>query len=93
MKIWSYLYLSGLLSEHDFYQRLYFIICIRTDRPEQTGLSNSIDPDEMLQNVASRQGLHHLPPLQLFLNTTFGSKLFLFKFKNKYGKELRSLNT
>ena len=27
------------------------------------------------------------------LDTTLGSKLYLFKFKIKYGKELRCLNT
>ena len=27
------------------------------------------------------------------LDTTVGSKVYLFKFKTKYGKELRCLNT
>ena len=47
----------------------------------------------MLQDVASHQGLHCLPLIQLFLDTTMNSKLYLFKFFNKYGKELRCLNT
>ena len=31
-------------------------------------------------NAASHQSLHCLPPIQLFLDTTVGSKLYLFKF-------------
>ena len=54
----------------------------------QMGLS-SVDPDEM-QKTASHQGLDCLPLIQPFLKTTLGSKLFLFKFLNKYGKTLRS---
>ena len=42
--------------------------------------ANSVDPDEMLQNAASHQGLHCLPIIQQFLDTTSGSKLYLFKF-------------
>ena len=42
--------------------------------------------------MASCQGVHCLPPIQLFLDTTVGSKLYLFKFYIKYGKELRCLN-
>ena len=47
----------------------------------------------MLQNAASHQGLDCLSLLQLFLDTILGSKLFLFKFKNKYGKEMRCPDT
>ena len=50
------------------------------DRPEQT-----VDPDEMPQNVSSGT--------TLFLETIVGSKLYLFKFYNTYGKELRCPNT
>ena len=53
-----------------------FTICIRTDRPEQTVL----DPDETQMNAASHQGLHCLPLIQQCLDTTMGSKLYLFKF-------------
>ena len=56
-------------------------------------LANSIDPDEMLLKAASHQGLLCLPLIQHFLNTTSGSKLYLFKYQNKYGKELKCLNT
>ena len=42
--------------------------------------ANSVDLDEMLQNVASPQGLHCLPFIQQFLDTKSGSKLYLFKF-------------
>ena len=46
----------------------------------QTGTRNSVDPDELPQNVASHQGLPCLPLIQLFLDTALGSKLYLFKF-------------
>ena len=39
--------------------------------------ANSVDPDEMPQNAASHQGLHCLPLIQLLLDTTMGSKLFV----------------
>ena len=52
-----------------------------------------MDPDETPQNAASHQGLHSLQLIQHFLHITMGRKLYLFKFKNKYGKELRYLNT
>ena len=42
--------------------------------------ANSIDPDEMSQNVVSHQGLHCLPLIQQFLDHTLGSELYLFKF-------------
>ena len=45
-----------------------FTICIRTDRPEQTVY------------VASHLGLHCLPLIQQFLDTTSGSDLYWFKF-------------
>ena len=51
---------------------------------------NSVDPDETPLKAASHQGLLCLPPIQQFLDTS-GSKLF--KFYNKYGKELRCPNT
>ena len=42
--------------------------------------ANSENPDEMpQQNAASYQGLHHLPLIQQVLDTTSGSKLYLFK--------------
>ena len=43
--------------------------------------------DEMpqnAQNVASHLSLHGLPLIQQFLDKTSGSKLYLFKFENKY---------
>ena len=42
--------------------------------------ANSVDPDEMLQNAVSNQGLHCLPLTQQYLDTILGSKLYLFKF-------------
>ena len=55
----------------------------------QPGLSKQCRPT----NAASHQGLHCLPPIQLFLDTTISSKLYLFKVKIKYDKEFRCLNT
>ena len=55
--------------------------------------ANSADPDEMQQNAASHQGLHFLPFIQQFFDITLGSKLYLFEFKNQYGKGLRCPNT
>ena len=46
---------------------------------------NSLDPDQMLQNAASDQGLHCLLLIQQFFGTT-DSKMDLFKFLDKYGK-------
>ena len=44
----------------------------------------------MLQNVASEQGLHYLPPIiQQFVDMLTGSKMDQFKFQNKYGERLR----
>ena len=59
----------------------------------RTGLSKQCSPDETPQNMTFHQGLHCLQLVQLFLDTILGSKLYLLKFKIKYGKELRCLNT
>ena len=42
--------------------------------------ANSIDQDETPQNAASHLGLHCLPLIQQFLDTTSGSELYWFKF-------------
>ena len=55
--------------------------------------ANSVNQDEMPQNAAFHQGLHCLPLIQQFLDTTLVSKLYLLKFQNKYSKELRYRNT
>ena len=47
---------------------------------ERQAWANSVVPDEMLQNEASDQGLHCLPLIQQYLDTTLGSKFYLFKF-------------
>ena len=42
-----------------------------------------MDPDQMLQNAASDQGLHSLPLIQQFLDSLTGNKMlgfFLFFF-------------
>ena len=43
--------------------------------------TNSLDSDETPRNAASHQSLHCLPLIQQFLDTTSGSKLYLFKFR------------
>ena len=57
---------------------VYITIFIHLFR--QTGMSKSVDLDEMLQNAASHLGLHCLPIIQQFLDTTMGSKFYLLKF-------------
>ena len=43
--------------------------------------ANSVEPDGyMPQNAASNSGLHCLSLIEQFLDTTLGSKLYLFKF-------------
>ena len=44
-----------------------------------TGPSKQCRPRWDATNVASHQGLYCLPLIQLFFDTTFGSKLYLFK--------------
>ena len=41
----------------------------------------------MPQNA--HQGLHYFSLIQQLLDTTSGNKLYLFKFKKMYGKELK----
>ena len=47
----------------------------------------------MPQNVASDQGLHCLLLIEKILDTVAVNGIVLFKFKEKYGKEVRCLNT
>ena len=42
--------------------------------------AKSVDPDQMLQNAASDPGLHCLPLIQYFLDTSTGNKMDLFRF-------------
>ena len=56
---------------------IYSIYCMYSDRKAR---ANSVDPDEMPQNVASHLGLHCLPLIQQFLDAKSSSKLYLFKF-------------
>ena len=42
--------------------------------------------------MAPDQGLHSLPLIEKFLDRLTGSKMVLFKFKDKYGKELTCRN-
>ena len=51
--------------------------------------ANSIDR----KRGVTSGSIHSLPLIQLFLDTTLGSKLYLFKFLIKYGKGLKCLNT
>ena len=48
-----------------------FNACIWTD---------CADPDEMLKNMVSYQGLHCLPLIQQFLDTTSVCNMYLLKF-------------
>ena len=41
--------------------------------------TNSVDPDQMPQNVASDQGLHFLPLIQQFLDASVSSQMNLLK--------------
>ena len=63
-------------NEQPIYEDTIFTVCFGTDRQ---AWANSADPDEMLQNTASHDGLHCLPLIQQFLDTTSGSKLLLCK--------------
>ena len=47
----------------------------------------------MAFSKARVKGLQYLPLIQQFLNTVLGSKLYLFKFLDKYGEKFRCLNT
>ena len=51
-------------------------LCIWTDR--QT-LANSVDPDQMLQNAASDQGLLCLPLIQQFYTLTGSTIMYLLQ--------------
>ena len=46
-------------------------LSIGTDKPEQ----NSVDPDQMLQNAASDQGLHCLSLIQQIFDPSTSSKM------------------
>ena len=46
----------------------------------------------MPHNTASDQGLHCLQLIQQLLDTSTGSQMDLFKFKDKYNKELKCPN-
>ena len=48
---------------------------------------NSAETYHMQQTLASEHGLHCLPLMQQFLDTSTGSKINFFKFKGKYGKK------
>ena len=70
----------------------YRIYRMYSDRQASWAWAKSVDPDETPQIAASHQDLHCLQLIQHFLETTSSSKLYLFKFKNKHGKELRCSN-
>ena len=55
---------------------IYPIYHIYSDRQ---AWANSTDPDETPQNAESHLGLHRLPLIQQFLDTS-GSELYWFKF-------------
>ena len=55
--------------------------------------TNSADPDQTPQNAASDLGLHRLPLFQQFSDISIDSKIYLFKFLDKYGKDFMRTNT
>ena len=56
-------------------------------------LANSVDPDETPQTRRLIRVYTVCHSSSYFLDTILDSKLYLFKFQIKYGKELRCLNT
>ena len=66
---------------------LYFIVCILSDRPEQTVQTKM---RRRKRGVSSGSTLFATHPA--ILDTAASSKLDLFKFYIKYGKEMRCLN-
>ena len=62
---------------NDKKKNIYRIYHMYSDRQ---ALANSIDPDETPRSAASHLGLHCLPLIQQFLDTTSGSELYWFKF-------------
>ena len=74
---------------------LFFIVCVLSDRPEQTVYTHTRrckrGVSRCKRGVSSGSTLVATHPA--ILDTQVGSKLDLFKFQIKYGKELRRLNT
>ena len=54
--------------------------------------ANSVDPDQILQAAASDLGPHCLLLIQQFFDTPTCSKMSLFKFLDKFGKQFRCPN-
>ena len=71
--------ISGMLL-HCSYLSINIIYSIYTKYLDRQAGTNSVDPDQMLQNAASDQGLHCLPLIQQFLDKSIDSKMELFKF-------------
>ena len=75
-----YFFLWGNKKKNDICLAKYktytkFILSIGTDRP-----ANSVDPDQMPQNVASDQGLYCLPLIKQYLYISVGHKMVLLKY-------------
>ena len=68
---------SRVVSNFKPFTHNYHIYHMYSDRQ---AWANSLDPDETPQNAASHLGLHCLPLIQQFLDTTSGSELYWFKF-------------
>ena len=47
---------------------------------DKSALANSVDPDQMPQNVASDLGLHCLPYIQQYFKPSTGGRMDYFKF-------------
>ena len=50
---------------------------------------NSVNPDKLLQNAMSDQGLHCLPLMHQFSDTSAGRKTDFLNFQDKYVWQLR----
>ena len=63
---------------------IYPIYLMNSDRQVW---AKGVDLCQMPQNATADQGVHHLPLVQQFLDTSTSNRKVLFWFKDKYGKE------
>ena len=69
----SFFFTNFCLKTHSIYSKYL----------DRQTLANSVDSDQMTQNVASDQGLHCLPLIQQFLALSSDSEMALFKSLGK----------
>ena len=63
------------------------------NNPKYWDCANSVDPDQMPQNVASDQGLHCLQPISSISDTSSSSRKGSVKVFDKYCRQFRCPNT